>query len=68
MKQSNEISIKEQIEKDIPFDEQKEKDKKQFWKFINCFDDVLTRKNIFGHFTSSAFVVNKERIKMLVVL
>ncbi len=59
--------IKEQIENYIPFDEQEEKDKEQFLEFINSFDDVLTRENIFGHFSSSAFVVNKERTKMLVV-
>jgi len=36
-------------------------------KYIDTFEDVLTRENIFGHFASSAFVVNKERTKMLVV-
>lgn len=61
------MNLREQIESYTPFDEQEEKDKKQFLEFINSFDDVLTRKNIFGHFSSSAFVVNKERTKMLVV-
>ena len=61
------MSLKEQIERYIPFDEQEENDKNQFLKFINNFNDVLTRNNIFGHFSSSAFVVNKERAKMLVV-
>lgn len=51
----------------IPFNEQEEKDKEQFLKFIDTFDDVLTRDNIFGHISASAFVVNKERTKMLVV-
>ena len=59
--------LKEQIEKYIPFNEQEEKDKEQFLEFINTFDDVLTRNNVFGHFSASAFVVNKERTKMLVV-
>ena len=45
----------------------KKKIKNNFLKFIDTFDVVLTRKNIFGHITSSAFVVNKERTKMLVV-
>ena len=61
------MNLKEQIENYLPFDEQEEKDKEQFLQFINTFDDVLTRKNIFGHITSSAFVVNKERTKMLIV-
>ena len=59
--------LKEQIEKYVPYNEQEQIDKEQFLEFINTFDDVLTRNNIFGHFTASAFVVNKERTKMVVV-
>lgn len=33
--------------------------------YINNFDNVLTRENQYGHFTSSAFVLNKERTKIL---
>ena len=61
------MTIKEQIEQFKPYNEQEEKDKEYFLKFIDKFDDILTRDNIFGHFTCSAFVVNKERTKMLVV-
>ena len=61
------MSLKEQIENYIPFDEQEERDKEQMLDFINSYDDILTRNNILGHFTASAFVVNKERDKMLVV-
>lgn len=61
------MGLKEQIEKYKPYNEQEELDKKQMLDFIEKFDDVLTRKNIFGHFSGSAFVVNKERTKMIVV-
>lgn len=61
------MNLKEQIENYIPFNEQENRDKEQFLKFINNFEDVLTRESIFGHFSSSAFVVNKERSRMLVV-
>lgn len=61
------MEIREQIENYVPFDEQEQRDKEQFLKFIDSFDDVLTRNNIFGHFSASAFVVNKERTKMVVV-
>ena len=61
------MKLKEQIEKYVPYDEQEERDKEQMLKFINSFDDVLTRNNIFGHFSASAFVVNKEKTKMIVV-
>ena len=61
------MNYKKEIEQYVPFNEQEVCDKEQFLKFIDTFDDVLTRENIFGHFTASAFVVNKERTKMLVV-
>ena len=44
-----------------------EVDKKIILDYINNFDDTLTRKNKYGHFTSSAFVLNKERTKILMV-
>lgn len=59
--------LKDEINAYIPFNEQEEKDKEQFLKFMEKFDDVLTRNNVFAHFSASAFVVNKERTKMLVV-
>ena len=61
------MNLKDKIEAYEPFNLQEEKDKLHFLKFINTFDDVLTRENEFGHFTSSAFVVNKQRTKMVVV-
>ena len=36
-------------------------------KYLNDFDDTLTRQNEYGHFTSSAFVINKERTKILMI-
>jgi len=59
--------LKEQIEGYIPIDEQEERDKEQMLKFIDSFDDVLTRDNVIGHFTTSAFVVNEDRTKMVAV-
>ncbi len=61
------MNLKEKITDYIPFDEQEEKDKEQFLKFLDNYDDVLTRDNSLGHFSASAFVVNKERTKMVVV-
>lgn len=61
------MNLKEKIENYIPYDEQEERDKEQYLNFIDKFDDVLTRNNAFGHFSASAFIVNKERTKMLVV-
>lgn len=61
------MNLKDQIEKFVPFNEQEKVDKEYFLKFINSFDDVLTRDNLFGHLTASALVVNKEKNKMVVV-
>lgn len=61
------MKLKEQIEKYIPFNEQEEVDKEYFLKYINTFEDVLTRNNWFGHFSGSAFVVNKDKTKVLMV-
>jgi len=61
------MNIKEQIKNYTPFDEAENKMKEYILKWIDTFDDVLTRENEFGHFSSSAFVVNKEKTKMLVV-
>lgn len=61
------MKLKHEIENYIPFNRQEEKDKEYFLNYINTFDDVLTRNNGFGHFSASAFVVNKDRTKILVV-
>lgn len=57
----------EQLKNYIPYDEQEKSDKKLMLKFIETHDDVLTRNNEFGHFTSSAWVLNKKRDKVLMI-
>lgn len=59
--------LKENLEEFEPYNEQEEVDKKIILDYINNFDDTLTRQNKYGHFTSSAFVLNKERTKILMV-
>jgi len=59
--------IKAQIESYIPFNEQEEVDKQTILSFIDSFDDVLTRKNSYGHLTASAFVVNEDITKALIL-
>lgn len=61
------MDIRKQIQDFIPFNEQEERDKEYYLKFIDTFPDILTRNNLFGHFSASAFVVNKDRTKTLVV-
>ena len=44
-----------------------EKDKQTMLKYIDTFDDVLTRNNEFGHFTASSWAINKEKTKVLMI-
>lgn len=59
--------LKANLEKFIPYNEQEEVERKIMLNYINDFNDVLTRQNEYGHFTSSAFVLNKERTKILMI-
>ncbi len=61
------MKLKEQIENYKTFNEQEEKDKQTILKYMNTFDDVLTRNNEFGHFTASSWVVNKQKTKVLMI-
>ena len=55
----------EQIEKFIPFNEQEQKDKELFLKWLNSGVDVFERTNEVAHFTATSWIVNKTRTKVL---
>ena len=59
--------LKNRIEKYRPYNEQEKSDRNVMLKYINDFDDVLTRNNEYGHFTASGWVVNNKRTKVLMV-
>ena len=61
------MDLRKQIEEYQPDNEQEQKDKEVMLKYFDTFDDVLTRNNEFGHFTASAWVMNKERTKVLMI-
>jgi 8-oxo-dGTP pyrophosphatase MutT (NUDIX family) len=50
-----------------PFDDQESADRTTMLQFIDTFDDTVTRDNIFGHFTASAFVVNESRTRTVLL-
>ena len=60
-------NLKENIKNFKPYNEQEEVEKRIMSNYLNDFDDTLTRQNEYGHFTSSAFVLNKERTKILMI-
>lgn len=64
MKNNN---IFDKIREYKPFTEQEESDKNCILQYLNDFDNVFSRENNYGHFTSSAWVVNKERTKILMI-
>lgn len=57
----------EQITNYVPINEQEENDKRVMLKYVKQFSDCLTRENEMFHFTTSAWIVNKERTKVLMV-
>lgn len=50
-----------------PCNEQEKTDKELTLKYIEMFDDLLTRENQLVHMTSSSLIVNKSRDKVLMV-
>ncbi|WP_068966716.1 NUDIX hydrolase [Desulfosporosinus sp. BG] len=57
----------ESIKNYIPYNEQETKDKEVIMYCTEIFEDVLTRNNKVAHFTSSAFVVNRARDRVLMI-
>lgn len=51
----------------IPFNEQERKDKNIILDCINTYENILTRENELCHITSSGFIVNKRRDKVLMI-
>ena len=56
-----------QIKNYEPINEQEKKDKEIILNYINKNEDVLTRENEVAHITSSGFIVNKNRDKVLMI-
>lgn len=61
------MNMLEQIGNYEPYNPQEEKDKEVFLKYIDSFNDYLSRENEYGHLCSSAFVLNKERTKVIMI-
>ena len=61
------MHFKKAVELFKPDNEESKKEKQIFKEHIKTFSDNTTRKNNISHFTSSAFIVNKKRDKVLCV-
>lgn len=50
-----------------PYNEQEKKDKEIILHCIDTLEDILTRNNEIAHITSSAFIVNRTKDKVLMI-
>lgn len=56
-----------EIKSYVPYDEKELIDKEVMLDFIESNEDVLTHNNKIAHFTTSAWIVNKEKTKVLMI-
>ena len=60
--------LRKRIENYPPFNEQEERDKTLILDWIQKNENAFLRENEVAHITASAWVVNKDRSKVLMVL
>lgn len=51
----------------VPYDEKEAADREVMLDYIKNNNDVVTRENKIGHFTTSAWITNKDRTKILMI-
>ena len=51
----------------VPENEQEINDKRIMLKYLKKFEDIFTRENEMFHFTTSAWIVNPDRTKVLMI-
>lgn len=67
IRSGNMLKIKEQIETFQPYNEQEKQDKKVLLKYLEHGKTVFTREDETAHMTASAWVVNQDRTKVLMI-
>ena len=56
-----------QIKEYVPYNRQEAADKRLMLQFMERNPDALSRENLAGHFATSAWVVNPQRTKVLMI-
>ena len=56
-----------EIKEYIPYNEQENADKEAILYAIDNCNNLLTRENLLAHITSSGYIVNKDRTKVLMI-
>lgn len=59
------MALREEIRAFRPWNEQEETEKRLILQYMDCFPDLLTRKNEMAHFTASCWIVNPARDRVL---
>ncbi len=59
------MNLKEKISQYKPYHAQEAKEQEVMLRYLDTFDNLLTRENEFAHFTSSAWIVNQDRSKVV---
>lgn len=61
------MNLHEEIQNYIPFNEQEKNDKSIMLKYLSENKNTLTRENEIAHFTASAWVLNNDEDKVLMI-
>lgn len=61
------MSFIDDIKRYNPYNEQETKDKELIMEAVDSYDNILTRENVVMHITSSGYIVNKNRDKVLMI-
>ena len=67
MSAKNRQELLDEIAAYHPFNEQEERDKNLIFQWIEQHEDAFSRENTVAHVTASAWMVNKDRSKVLMV-
>lgn len=59
------MNLAEQLKAYRPYNRQEERDRDLILSLLDTFDDIYTRNNPIAHMTASAWVVSKDRKKVL---
>ncbi len=61
------MNLYEELKSYVPYNEQEAGDLKVMMKYLESFDDVYTRDNVFGHITASPWIINEDASKVLMI-
>ena len=59
------MNLRQQLEQYKTYNPQEKKDQEVMLRYMDTFDNLLTRDNEFAHFTASAWLVNEDYTKVL---